>query len=452
MSGQKILRKNSLEISFEWETPSVMQGEELRATLCRLKLLAKRDGIELPISRIYRHSSQTVSDSILIPSYPLAEWILENWWYLFHESQKKSSEGFLERHDIYFGREGYAFPHLTCIPSGDEVCLTWSPSQQDGSAFEFLARDSVFVPRKQVEEMLLNFVEKTANRLLDCGIADSGLQRSLNDHFALSVEEIDFCETVAAYGEDPFSVSEEFSKFVSELDQLFGKAVSVEFGSAVNPLQCQADFSQLQMVIDRLGIQSASNARTSRLPIINGKTPHKQQSGDFPWTVGYKHARNLRQTLGIDDLPFDSYQSVVSVFESKNVKIDSYIRFESDLPSSIRGVVGTDGKNNRLAAITKPKVGPNESFQSCRAIYPLLTGFNGLSLITNAETGHQKQNRAFAAEFLMPASFLRKEIKDPMIGFDRIQDLAEEFNVSTEVVRLQIENHRIARIEQSNYF
>jgi Zn-dependent peptidase ImmA (M78 family) len=66
--------------------------------------------------------------------------------------------------------------------------------------------------------------------------------------------------------------------------------------------------------------------------------------------------------------------------------------------------------------------------------------------VTDATTARQKRNRAFAAELLAPSSGLRDRVQTAEVGPDQVEELADEFGVSTEVVSLQLENHRIARV------
>jgi Zn-dependent peptidase ImmA (M78 family) len=53
-------------------------------------------------------------------------------------------------------------------------------------------------------------------------------------------------------------------------------------------------------------------------------------------------------------------------------------------------------------------------------------------------------NRAFAADFLAPHWMLRSDLSGTVIGEDEIEDLANDYGVSTFVVRHQIENHQLA--------
>ncbi len=65
-------------------------------------------------------------------------------------------------------------------------------------------------------------------------------------------------------------------------------------------------------------------------------------------------------------------------------------------------------------------------------------------LATRGATRRQQSNRAFAAEFLAPSRSLGARIAYSAVDDEQVDDLAEEFGVSTQVIRNQIENHKIA--------
>lgn len=61
--------------------------------------------------------------------------------------------------------------------------------------------------------------------------------------------------------------------------------------------------------------------------------------------------------------------------------------------------------------------------------------------------GARRRRLAFAAEFLAPAAALRARLAgDSPVEPERTDDLAREFDVSSEVIRRQIRNHDLATI------
>jgi len=89
-------------------------------------------------------------------------------------------------------------------------------------------------------------------------------------------------------------------------------------------------------------------------------------------------------------------------------------------------------------------------FYFCRALFEYLSSSTRRSaLITDAGTEHQKRNRAFAAEFLVPASVLRTRIEISTVTREQTEGIAAEFGVSAYIIRYQIENHGIAQVQDT---
>jgi Zn-dependent peptidase ImmA (M78 family) len=125
---------------------------------------------------------------------------------------------------------------------------------------------------------------------------------------------------------------------------------------------------------------------------------------------------------------------------------------ESALDSAIAPIPTSDGLFDALVA-TDQLHGPTfvienrseeaKKFALCRGLFEYLNSTNGdAHLITKARSECQKRNRAFAAEFLVPAFILRERVRDSITA-EEVDELAEEFRVSTSVVWYQLKNHNL---------
>ena len=77
----------SLDFAFDWEDPAGSQGpDEHRATWARLSVSV--DG--LVVSRVHHSRLRSVRDHVFVPLYPLAEWIVMNWWRLLFDCNSTS--------------------------------------------------------------------------------------------------------------------------------------------------------------------------------------------------------------------------------------------------------------------------------------------------------------------------------------------------------------------------
>ena len=66
-------------------------------------------------------------------------------------------------------------------------------------------------------------------------------------------------------------------------------------------------------------------------------------------------------------------------------------------------------------------------------------------LVTPANTWDQQASRAFAAEFLAPASALAKHVAGP-VSFSDVDELGDEYRVSSLVIEHQIDNHQLGYV------
>jgi hypothetical protein len=84
---------------------------------------------------------------------------------------------------------------------------------------------------------------------------------------------------------------------------------------------------------------------------------------------------------------------------------------------------------------------PSTLFSLCRALFEYLVAAESqLLIVTRSHSERQKRNRAFAAEFLVPAKALRGALPRRVLTDEDVDDLAEEFGVSAAVIRHQVEN------------
>ena len=75
-------------------------------------------------------------------------------------------------------------------------------------------------------------------------------------------------------------------------------------------------------------------------------------------------------------------------------------------------------------------------------------GADGPAILSGLATDRQAQSRAFAAEFLAPAAFLRQRLESGSAYPEQVDELSAELGVSSYVVRHQIRNQGLARIAE----
>ena len=96
----------------EWQDGEGIAGEELSATFAALRIDVGGE----PLTKVLDNRAATIRDSIFVPLYPIAEWLVSNWWFLAHEPEnpaKKRTPAFNRRHSLRTSADGYALPDLT---------------------------------------------------------------------------------------------------------------------------------------------------------------------------------------------------------------------------------------------------------------------------------------------------------------------------------------------------
>ena len=142
---------SSFRFQFEWENPPRVRAPELCATWARLEIYAGEESI----TKVEARRMQSVRTGIYVPLYPIAEWMIANWWFLWDEW--RAPRGVDSRHNLAAAKEGFVLPDLTFAPTESKMELTWRPSPPAGSGWPssdvlFLSGGSSIIPKALVKE------------------------------------------------------------------------------------------------------------------------------------------------------------------------------------------------------------------------------------------------------------------------------------------------------------
>jgi hypothetical protein len=418
-------------IDLEWEESPRVRAPELSATWARLELYADGE----PITKVEDHRSRGVRDGIYVPLYPIAEWFVTNWWFLWHEWRAGRPDS---RHNLLAARDGFALPDLSFLPTETRMQLVWrSKPASEFDRVSFLFEGTRVVSKDTVREEICSFIDAVTQRLNDRNVAETFLATEWEAILAAEKdpEQKRFCEQAARLGIDPFNPESSIASSLEELDSLLPKTVIDDFCDAVRLNEIPSGVRAIRDFLASLGGGAVGNADWQnlheRFGISNGHTP---------WQYGYDQARRLRAHLGLKG-PIQ--EDLLSVLRQALDPLDIY-PFEA--PIGIEAITAPSPDEVASFGITN-RVEREESrrFLLCRALSDLLV-LHKPSLVTNAQTEHQQRNRAFAAEFLAPAEAIRERLPASHLSEEDVEDLAQEFRVSGFVVRHQIENHKLAVI------
>ncbi len=432
---------SKLSFEFDWLDARGVRGPELAATWASLKI---RVGDTI-VTRVLDERAQTVRSVVYVPLYPLAEWLASNWWFITrecHNPVKDADPAFHVRHSITASREGYAFPDLEVIPTGNRTRIAWKGNPSQWTKIRFLEQDGdIWVDTDELAETCADFIDSVIRRITSLDVDDTFLQEEWEAIQTADEDESRFCEVAAGLGWDPYDLDDNMrNRVLSLYDQL---------GPFLDEANSALDVGALDTEVQALsGAIAEAGANSLPLQSIEAFRVQYTRGGDLtPWDEGYDLARRLRQNLGLDCEPLPTIAQVANALGENVDLIENAIRPIDHLSKTqmIDGVVTRD--HDERPAFAFRRFGENaRRFDFCRSLAEVLTSPDSGSLITRARSERQQRNRAFAAEFLAPSSGLEKMISLPVVDGSDIEDMATEFGVFSRVIEHQLRNHRIATI------
>lgn len=418
----------------EWEAVDGSRGDEIRATWARLSLSVNGH----PVTRVLDSRSGCYRDHILVPLYPVTEWIVTNWWSLLYEPEVTADSDYASRHDLRFGREGYALPALSIRPQGGQVLLQWH--MEDYGSVSFPSSGEAAVPADAFVEMLERWVEKVVGRLEVCNIDNTLLQEEWVAIQQATREERAFCIAAAQAGLNPYTATADQADTIVEVAHRLPEPWHEDFFSAltVDDLRDGADYA--------LSLRERLRAHPLDLgPLADLREAVQGAAGAAgvlsPWDAGYQAAMALRRVAGIGNQPMRDDDLIADALGMRNLPI---VSTEKPPLNHWFDALAEDTDPGHGGLVLAARSWKARRFALCRGLLELLIGDKSAStLVTAARTPRQKRNRAFAAEFLAPADWLRQKDWGRVIEDASIEEAAEELGVYSEVVRHQLINHRI---------
>jgi hypothetical protein len=426
-----------LEFDIEWLGPESTQIPEHEATWAALRILV--DG--KAITRFYDERLESVRRTLIVPVYPLAEWLASHWWNLLYESVtsgRTDDADYAHRHNLRYGRSGYALPDVQFTPSGESVSVQWTAKRLAHYETEFLEDGQAWVKRSAFEHELTQVLDMVTHRLDQRGVKNTPLQEDWTYIRTSGKEERAFCEVAARLGFHPYSVPDAEEKAILDVANRLPESLYPSFFGAAHASRIT---DQADRLIEALESLRALNTRADDLVHLKGEVP-PYTPRYAPWEEGYEYARMLRGILGKESATFPTTRDVTRAFflDSKGTQesvkeYNSGHLFTTLVVSNERGVPGFAIDKHRDDA---------KKFAFCRGMFEYLNAVNGQPhMVTREQSERQKRNRAFAAEFLAPSSLLTEGVTGSMIDEEDVEDIAEKFGVSSLVIQHQLINHHI---------
>ncbi len=426
-----------LRFDLEWDRVDGSRGDELTATWARFAV--KVDNTV--ITEVYDHRSLSVRQHIFVSLYPLAEWLASHWWSILYEAEAPGRSDYERRHNLRLGREGFVLPELLIKPTGERAVLEWRALDLPDARIGFSSSGNRILELASVRQALADLIDTVVARLDQQGVTDTFLHHEWQNIQVADEDEAAFCIAAARLGQDPYALADPLAEAILASAESLPCQWHDDFFAIADSRYLGVQTDLVEQARERLRRGAERFAAIAELRERTEKIDSKRA----PWEQGYEVARRLRDHLGLDTSALNTDAALASALGIRS--LDGITL--ADLAAKQLFDALVESEDGEAPGFLTTKQRPEQvRFAFCRALFEYLTAAESPSaLVTVARTDRQKRNRAFAAEFLAPAAWIRERISGTWVGPDEVDEWADDLGVSTAVVEHQIANHRLVNVE-----
>jgi hypothetical protein len=413
-----------VRFSTKWLDDAPNAAPEERATACDLTVWINEHNVCLHVDG----SDAELYDHVTMPAYSLVEGLVHNWWNIFSARDKEYA---LIKH-----RMGYAVPDVRFRYDGAVFESFSNQHFYQNPDVRFWGCPTEVLTRQQAEDALAKFVEDVLSRLGKKAVKGTSaelrwarVRGSREDS-----EETAFCEAAGALGVDPYDVAHQDRAFIEQSGKIFSGEPLIEFlGGVAGHSFRQATLPWITEVEARPGYQSRLPELGPLVDRVARAAPTR--AGDRSWAIGYRRARATRAALNM--IASDRLRLVsewTTILGNKSFRRASPV-------NGLRALISTQNESVHIHLRDRPptqEARVSELFAFTRAVGDVICFPRTRRSVVNSlhEAHRQSAGRAFAAEFLAPID----EISSMQEDDADLATIADELNVSTEVIERQIEN------------
>jgi hypothetical protein len=399
------------------------------------------------------HQTASTAKTIYIPLFPIADWLVQNWWALLFEpcrGETPPKEGahwnnierqWLDRHCLRVSDSALFLPYFHLYSNGPHVAVAWYEDPETGVKDSYCTSGYALLDRAHVEMEMREFVAEVL-RMAE-GVNDQRVDQLKRDWEAIvsaDVSERQFCEAAGRMGLDPYAVEE----WPGGLDDFLAgpigprmkEPIVSDFFEATEPENAPKLWQWIRDAQTHLELSGYNTSFTDAPTFYTGKDH------------GYYLANCVRQAAALPEgTPIENLEGIAKALGGFTLTFAEH----NHIPSpSVNAMVGWVGNSLAKIAGPMPAREDNARFLMARGLYQAITGCPaGPRLLTRASTWDQQAGRAFAAELLAPKEALAENVRADMDYEEReaqLSLLAARYKVSTQVVSLQLQNQGIWRV------
>ncbi|CCG06697.1 ImmA/IrrE family metallo-endopeptidase [Pararhodospirillum photometricum] len=417
-------------LDFHVEPERLTEGAaEERATFGLLKIMAHGRSLTEGFDA-YLDGSR---EGPLVSAYPLAEWLVWNWWRLKGEPPpSRPSRSWRFAHCLSTIGEGYVWPNLTIYSDGFRVVLDSQRSGNNQAVFRYFGARPVLAAWTDLEEAMERFAGDVLSRLEAAQIRASNLHALWDD---LQAERADpelrrYRELEARLGFDPGEADEAMLQARLAEARLLGEEAMGELASLA--AHNSSDVSRMMAAADLR--EMAKNDGQAM-----AACPETALADDLRWgmvpahEIGVRVARQVRASFANRQISDQALADLAGT--------SSAILKEKQVRGPLSFALVDEG--GQALAVLSGKRTDNRRFELARLIGDRLMRPRGaLFPATAARSYRQKAQRAFAAEFLAPIEAVT-DMASNDFSEERQQEIAEYFRVSFKVINSLLKNNHV---------
>ncbi len=447
-----------LQFRIDWEDEPRIRDPLLRASWARLEILASLGDRQLCLTDCVGERSHSLRRGIYGSVFPVAEWVVENWWSLLNESLRvdrfrgarllakhDAFRPWVQRHSLLAARSGFALPDLSVYRDGSRVVVRCLPDPSESESpypVRFVRDVELRLRCAEVEAGLQGLVEAVIDRVRELAPSEPGTQELIANWEALresSRTEPGLCAAAAAIGLDPYDEEELTGELVDVLEGAFDSLVpSLRWDLAEST-------TRETLPIDLAWVLEAGSELGAPRGQAIAPGPPDEAGAISAHRAGYERARTLIARVGLP--PVDDLEGFVQARCGWSASAEPPPPRDG-VPARINALIGPDA-SGRPRLVPSAASSPPESvrFLLARALFfaPTAEAPPPHRLLTRASAWSQRASRAFAAELLAPAAELARRVSGK-VAYEEAAELAREFRVSAMVIEHQLENHGIAQV------
>ena len=296
----------SLSIECDWlDQPAAADPVERRTSAGLRIRVAGRFA-----SRLWDRETASERQTLYIPAFPLAQWLIANWWSVLFEpnvaddvppsgaNASDPQRDWLTRHCLRAADAGLMLPRLCLFGSGRGVCAQWTADEPDAypnMPGSFVSADWIHLDAAEAEHGLREFVTEVLSQVAD--MSDPRVARARSNWEAISRAEPGerfFCRAAGMMGLDPYASEDWRPGLLSLLETGLpddpDKPLVQDFLEAGTGELAEAQWQWTTNTEKSLMLRSAPLDLSRRLAVPDQYRPAK---------MGYAAARTVREKSGL---------------------------------------------------------------------------------------------------------------------------------------------------------